>query len=287
VRRTCKLLPFALVSRPDTRVTFEAKMPFIPLQDDTPRILIGRPVVTWTIIAACIAIFVLQATAGPRTAQAITFSFGLIPAVLLDLRELDPALALVPAWATLVTSMFLHGGIMHLGGNMLFLGVFGDNIEDAMGHVKFVAFYLVCGAAAALSHVVIAPGSTTPMIGASGAISGVLGAYLILHPKSWVTILLFWIPLRFPAWILLLGWIGFQLFAALGSGASGGGVAWWAHIGGFAAGAALIAPFRHKSIPLFGGGEQPKGIRIRRPPKKQPAQPREAKPRNKRPGPWG
>jgi membrane associated rhomboid family serine protease len=187
--------------------------------------------------------------------------------------------------------MFLHGGIMHLIGNMLFLGVFGDNIEDAMGHVKFVAFYLICGAAAALSHVMIAPGSTTPMIGASGAISGVLGAYLILHPKSWVTILLFWIPLRFPAWLLLIGWIGFQMFAALGSGPSGGGVAWWAHIGGFAAGAALIAPFRHKSIPLFGGGEQPKGIRIKRPPRKQPAQPKgggaSAKPKNKRPGPWG
>jgi membrane associated rhomboid family serine protease len=266
-------------------------MPFIPLQDDTPRILIARPFVTWGIIAACILVFIWQVSVPPQAAQAIAYSFGLIPAVLLGARDLAPDLAVLPAWATLVTSMFLHGGFMHLAGNMLFLGVFGDNIEDAMGHVKFVAFYVICGAAAALAHVLIAPGSTTPMIGASGAISGVLGAYLILHPKAWVTILLFWIPLRFPAWLLLIGWIAFQLFAALGSGPSGGGVAWWAHIGGFAAGAALIASFRHKSIPLFGGGEQPKGIRLKRPPRNQPAQPTGGgasdKPKNKRPGPWG
>ncbi|MBK1696657.1 rhomboid family intramembrane serine protease [Rhodovibrio salinarum] len=265
-------------------------MPFIPLQDDNPRIMIARPIVTWAIIATCIVVFILQAAAGPQAAQAIAYSFGLIPAVLMGVRELSPDLAVLPAWATLITAMFLHGGFMHLAGNMLFLGVFGDNIEDSMGHGRFVVFYLICGAAASLSHVLIAPGSTTPMIGASGAISGVLGAYLILHPKAWVTILLFFFPLRFPAWLLLVGWIGFQLFAALGGGASGG-VAWWAHIGGFAAGAALIAGFRHKSVPLWGGGNHPKGIRIKRPPRQQSTQPSPGtarrQPRNKRPGPWG
>lgn len=259
-------------------------MPFIPLRDDNPRILIDRPVVTWTIIALCVGIFLLQLFAGQRFSQIVTFSFGLIPAVLLGVRELAPDLAVVPAWVTLFTSMFLHGGLMHLAGNMLFLGVFGDNIEDAMGHRKFLAFYLVCGAAAALTHVAIAPTATVPMIGASGAISGVLGAYLILHPKAVVTILLFWIPLAFPAWVLLLLWIGFQIFSALASGASGGGVAWWAHIGGFAAGAALISSFRHKSIPLWGGGDHPKGIRIKRPPGRGPERPQRR--RNKPPGPW-
>jgi membrane associated rhomboid family serine protease len=264
-------------------------MPFIPLQDDNPRILIARPVVTWGIIAACVGVFLLQVLAGPQLAQAITYSFGLVPAVLVGLRDLPPDLALLPAWATLFTAMFLHGGIMHLVGNMLFLGVFGDNIEDAMGHLRFIAFYLVCGVAASLAHVVIAPGATAPMIGASGAISGVLGAYLILHPKAWVTILVFWLPLTFPAWVLLLGWIGFQVLAALGSGGTGGGVAWWAHIGGFVAGAALVPWFRNKAIPLFGGGTHPKGIRVKRPPRRGPAAPDPAagRPRNKRPGPWG
>lgn len=262
-------------------------MPFIPLRDNNPRILIARPAVTWGIILACVAIFVLQVLSGPQTSEAIAYSFGLIPAVLVGARDLAPALDVVPAWATLFTSMFLHGGLMHLVGNMLFLGVFGDNIEDSMGHGRFLLFYLVCGAAAALTHVMIAPTAAVPMIGASGAISGVMGAYLILHPKAWVTILLFWIPLVFPAWILLLVWIGFQVFSALGSGATGGGVAWWAHIGGFAAGAALISTFRHKTIPLWGGGDHPKGIRIRRPPGRGTGGARPGRKRNKRPGPWG
>jgi membrane associated rhomboid family serine protease len=259
-------------------------MPFIPLRDSNPRILIDKPLVTWSVIALCLAVFVWQVSADPRTAQAIAYSFGLIPAVLVGGRELAPQLEVLPAWATLFTSMFLHGGVMHLVGNMLFLWVFGDNVEDSMGHGKYLGFYLVCGAAAALTHVAIAPMAEVPMIGASGAISGVLGAYLILHPKAWVTILLGWIPLVFPAWVLLILWIGFQIFSAFAAGAAGGGgVAWWAHIGGFAAGAALVPLFRRKSLPLWGGGDHPKGIRIKRPPGKAATAER---PRNKRPGPW-
>jgi membrane associated rhomboid family serine protease len=169
--------------------------------------------------------------------------------------------------------MFLHGGFGHLIGNMLFLGIFGDNIEDAMGHKRFVAFYLLCGIAAALTHVFIATDITKPMIGASGAVSGVLGAYLLLHPKAWVTFLIGIFPLTLPAWLLLGGWFGLQFFSALGES---GGVAWWAHVGGFVAGMALIVPFRHHTIPLGGGDKQPKGIRLKR----------RRDPQTRRGGPW-
>lgn len=250
-------------------------MPFIPLRDDNPRILIERPYVTWTIIAVCVAVFLLQIMGGREFAQIVTFSFGLIPSVLLGLKELPPALDAVPAWMTLFTAMFLHGGLMHLAGNMLFLGIFGDNIEDAMGHRRFVAFYLLTGVAASMMHVLIAPGATEPMVGASGAISGVLGAYLVLHPKAWVTILIFWIPMVLPAWLLLGFWILFQLFSAVFG--AGGNVAWWAHIGGFVAGCILVVPFRHHTIPLWGGGDHPKGIQIKRRPRR----------RDSSGGPWG
>ncbi|HJO96426.1 MAG TPA: rhomboid family intramembrane serine protease, partial [Rhodospirillales bacterium] len=149
----------------------------------------------------------------------------------------------------LITSMFLHGSWWHLIGNMLYLWVFGDNIEDSMGHRRFVAFYLITGIVAALTHAVMDPESATPMVGASGAISGVMGAYLVLHPRVKVLALIFnRIPVRLPAYVLLVGWIVFQLFNAYGSG---GSTAWWAHIGGFFAGVVLIVPFRYKTVPLF------------------------------------
>lgn len=131
-----------------------------------------------------------------------------------------------------------------------------------MGHGRFVAFYLLAGVAAALTHVMVAPETTVPMVGASGAISGVLGAYLMLFPKARVAVLIFWLPFTFPAYVLLILWIGFQLLAAGGGGEPG--VAWYAHIGGFFAGMALIVPFRNKTVPLFGGGTHPKGIRLKR-----------------------
>lgn len=254
-------------------------MPFIPIGDETPRVLIARPVVTWTIIALCVGIFVVEMMGGPRFGQAVSLSFGLIPARLLGLAEMHPDLALVPAWATLFTSMFLHGGLMHLVGNMLFMGIFGDNVEDAMGHKRFIAFYLLCGLVAAFGHVLITPDSTTPMIGASGAISGVLGAYLLLHPKAWVTILFGFFPLVLPAWILLGLWFVFQLFSAFGGG---GGVAWWAHVGGFLAGMVLVIPFRHRGVPLGGGGNYPKGVRLKR---RRPQPPPREDVRGG--GPWG
>ncbi len=159
--------------------------------------------------------------------------------------------------------MFLHGGGLHLGGNMLFLWVFGDNIEDAMGHGRFILFYLLGGIAAGLIQTLAGPSSQVPTIGASGAVAAVLGAYLILHPRAKILVPIVIFPVYLPAVFVLLLWIGFQVFTALGGG--GGGVAWWAHIGGFVTGALLIVPFRHNSLPLFGGADNlPSGLRIRK-----------------------
>ena len=236
-------------------------MPFLPIGDENPRILIDKPVVTWGVIAGCVMVFLLQLSLDANAAHRAALSFGLIPGVLTGDAELRPDLAVIPAWMTILTSMFMHGGFGHLLSNMLFLTIFGDNVEDAMGHRRFVVFYLVCGAVAAMTHVMVAPTATTPMIGASGAVSGVLGAYLLLHPKASVTFLVVIFPFTLPAWILLGGWFIIQFFSALGGG---GGVAWWAHVGGFVAGVVLVSSFRHHTIPLGGGGRQPKGVRLKR-----------------------
>jgi len=146
----------------------------------------------------------------------------------------------VPTWATIFTSMFLHGGWLHLGGNMLFLWVFGDNIEDRFGHVGYLLFYLVAGAIAVASQVAISPGSEAPIIGASGAIAGVLGAYAVLYSRSRINTLFFFgiaFVARVPALYLLGGWLLFQVFVGAATGTAGSGVAYFAHIGGFTAGA--------------------------------------------------
>jgi len=169
----------------------------------------------------------------------------------------------IPVGATLVTSMFLHADWLHLGGNMLFLWVFGDNVEDAMGHVKFLVFYILCGVAAALAHAVSDPTSVNPMIGASGAVSGVLGAYLLLHPRVRVIVLLFYrLPLPLPAFVVLGGWIALQVYSIY-SGASlphseGASVAFWAHVGGFATGMMLITFMRRPGVRLFDSGRNRK-----------------------------
>ncbi|SDF72891.1 Membrane associated serine protease, rhomboid family [Limimonas halophila] len=239
-------------------------MPFIPIGDSNPRITIAHPYVTWGLIGACVLVFVLHAGMGSREGHLFALQYGLIPATLTGDAALAPEIAAIPSWATVATSMFLHGGVMHLIMNMLFLGIFGDNVEDAMGHTRFVIFYLLCGAVAGGAHVAVLPGSTEPMIGASGAVSGVLGAYLILHPRASVTILFGFLPLVLPAWLLLGIWITFQVVSALGG--TGGGVAWWAHVGGFAAGVVLVFAFRRRTLPLSRGA-YPQGIRMRRPPR--------------------
>jgi membrane associated rhomboid family serine protease len=178
-----------------------------------------------------------------------------IPSVLFGEKRLSPELALVPPELTILTSMFLHGGWMHLIGNMLYLWVFGNNVEDSMGHLRFLVFYALCGAAAVFAQALPNPASTIPMIGASGAISGVLGAYLLLYPHSRVLV---GIPLgfvihtmRLPALWVLGFWFVLQIVNTLLAGKAQGGVAWGAHIGGFVAGMALLPLFKRRGVRLF------------------------------------
>ena len=184
------------------------------------------------------------------------YQFGAIPAVVFGQAQLPAELTALPAMGTLVSSMFLHGGWMHLIGNMLYLWIFGNNIEDVMGHTKFIIFYAACGILAALSHAVIDPNSTVPMVGASGAISGILGAYLLLYPRARVMVL---IPLGFfmhtiyvPAGVVLGLWFVMQILSGgMSLGHEGGGVAFFAHIGGFVAGILLIGLFKHPHVKFF------------------------------------
>ena len=224
----------------------------IPLKDDNPTRI--WPVVSYAILGACVLVFLWQFSLGQQAAREAVFALGMVPAVLVGQASLPPEVALVPAPATLVTSMFLHGGWMHIIGNMLYLWVFGDNVEDAMGHWRFVIFYLLCGIAAALAQLALDPTSEVPMIGASGAIAGLLGAYLILHPKAHVLVLIplgvFTQLIQVPAMLVLGLWFVLQLFNQLTSG-TGGGVAFMAHIGGFVAGMVLIPVFKYRRVKLF------------------------------------
>lgn len=222
----------------------------IPLHDDNPTEI--TPVFTVILIIACVLVFFWQLTAG---GQQGVYAYGVIPAVLFDIKELPAELVRVPAWTTVLTSMFLHGGWMHLIGNMLYLWIFGNNIEDAMGHGRFILFYLLCGIAAAMAQALPDPQSVVPMIGASGAISGVLGAYLLLYPHAKVLVVVplgFYITsLRLPAGAVLAFWFVLQLINSAMSGDQQGGVAWGAHIGGFVAGMALIPIFKHRNVRFF------------------------------------
>jgi len=227
----------------------------IPLHDDNPTTL--KPVVTIGLIVVCTLVFLWQVSLPPASAERAVYAFGLIPAVLLGKAQLPPEVAAIPAQLSVFTSMFLHGGLLHLGGNMLYLWIFGNNVEDAMGHGRFIVFYLLCGLAAALAQTFQAPDSTVPMIGASGAIGGVLGGYIMLFPRARILVLLpiivFITVIRIPAVIVLGFWFVMQFLLSAATVGQGGGVAHWAHVGGFAAGVLLIIPFRNKAFPLFGG----------------------------------
>jgi membrane associated rhomboid family serine protease len=226
----------------------------IPLRDDNPSEL--RPVVTIALIAACTLVFLWQLAHGGRGAQAVIYSLGLIPSVLFGINQLPEELASVPPTLTIFTSMFLHGGWLHLIGNMLYLWIFGDNVEDAMGHVRFFFFYVLCGIAAAFAQAIPDPNSTVPMVGASGAISGVLGAYLLLYPHARVLVLIpigiFPYTIRLPAGLVLVLWFGMQFLSnVLSPPSAGGGVAFRAHIGGFVAGMALLLLFKRRGYRLM------------------------------------
>ena len=233
----------------------------IPLHDDNPTHRF--PAVTIGLIAACTLVFLWQISLPPGAAERAVYSYGVIPAVLFGEARLASELAAVPTALSVLTSMFMHGGWMHLIGNMLYLWIFGNNIEDATGHVRFAIFYLLCGAAAALAQSLQDPASTVPMIGASGAIGGVLGAYALLFPRAHVLVLVpigfFITTVRVPALLVLGLWFVLQFVQSAMTPTGGGGVAYWAHIGGFLAGVALIFPFKGKGFPLFGGGRRPAG----------------------------
>ncbi len=227
----------------------------IPLRDDNPTSI--TPVLTVTLIAACVLAFLWQLSFGAQQAR-VVFALGLIPAVLFGHAQLPEGIALVAPEVTLFTSMFLHGGWMHLIGNMLYLWIFGNNVEDAMGHARFIVFYVVCGLAAAFAQALPDPQSTIPMIGASGAISGVLGAYLLLYPHARVLVA---IPFGFYLHTLSLkaGWVlGFwflmQLVSSVLAAGQQGGVAFGAHIGGFVAGLLLVPLFKRRGVRLFHPG---------------------------------
>lgn len=223
-----------------------------PLHDDNPTEI--TPLVTIILIATCVLVFFWQLSLGPYVQQAVV-SLGFIPATLFDGKSLPTNLEIIPAWMTIFTSMFMHGGWMHIIGNMLYLWIFGNNVEDAMGHMRFIGFYLLCGIIAVAAHSLPNPASTTPLIGASGALAGVLGAYLLLYPRAKVLVAIpfgFFIhTMRLPAGLVLGFWFILQIFNSASAGDQSGGVAWGAHIGGFIAGMALIPLFKHKKVKLF------------------------------------
>lgn len=206
-----------------------------PIRDHNPS---GQtPYVTFTLIAINVLVFLWYFTSlSEWDTQRLFLAWGLVPARLMSGEGLE----------TVATSMFLHAGWMHLGGNMLFLWIFGDNLEEEMGHLGFLIFYLACGAAAGLAQALPDPGALTPMVGASGAIAGVMGGYLLLFPKARVDVLfifiIFFRIFAIPAWIVLGIWLALQIFSGVATPTDAGGVAYWAHVGGFVAGLVLTLP---------------------------------------------
>jgi len=217
-----------------------------PLRDHNPSL--RKPVITWTLIAINVAVFLwgLAIPGSERIVYAGCDGYAMFPACISDGRNLT----------SLVTATFLHGGALHLGGNMLFLWIFGDNLEDEMGHLPFLGFYLACGVASFLAQWGAEPWSPIPTVGASGAIAGVMGGYFLLFPKAKVDILIFFVIFirifPVPAWIMLGLWLGIQVVSGVGADTSQGGVAYWAHVGGFVVGLVLTVPlFLKRGGPAF------------------------------------
>ncbi|TWF50355.1 rhomboid family intramembrane serine protease [Neorhizobium alkalisoli] len=223
---------------------------FIPLHDAVELKHIRAQYVTIGLIAANVLAWAFTTLAEPETAEIASLGLGFIPAVIFHYAVLDPSLIVVPTDATFITYAFLHVDFWHLASNMIFLWVFGDNVEDALGHMRFLIFYLLCAAAGALVHGLIGPSAEGPLLGASGAVSGVVAAYFLLHPRVRVWVLvLFRIPLPLPAFIPLTLWI-IQQFVMLWLD-FGGMVSWGAHVGGILTGALLVLVMRRPGVPLF------------------------------------
>ena len=209
----------------------------------------GHGLVTYALVALNVLAFFLEIARPEGALQAFVTAWGVVPKEYSAGRDLAPLIPL-PFWSTLFTSMFLHGGWLHLGGNMLYLWIFGDNLEHRMGHAKFLLFYLLCGLAAGIAHIVFNSASAVPTVGASGAISGVLGGYLLLFPKNRVRVLMYGGISQVPAIIVLGMWIVIQVLnsaGAMAQTADTGGVAYLAHVGGFAAGLLLAKVFARRN----------------------------------------
>ena len=225
----------------------------MPLWDDNPLTLPKRPIVTWGLIVANIVVFLVEVAASPEV-QSTLLSYALLPAALTGTAGVEPA---VSPYVTLVTYQFLHADVFHIFGNMLFLWIFGDDVEEAMGPPRFILFYLGCGIAAGLAFVASAPHATTPLIGASGAIAGILAAYLMLKPCHKVLVFIPWFILwiffrpvvRLAAYWVLGAWILTQLWSI--SVQSQDEVAYMAHVGGLIGGAALFPLLRYRTVRLF------------------------------------
>ena len=215
----------------------------IPVRDDQPRF--STPCVTYFLIGLNLVIFLFEAALTPESFKALLYQLGMVPANITGLLA-GARLGLVAAFLPTLTSMFLHGSWMHVIGNMWFLWIFGDNIEDYLGHFKYLLFYLLSGLGAAFAQVILNPHSRVPTVGASGAIAGILGAYFLLYPRAKVLI---WFPIFFffylPAWVTLGYWFAMQFVSGAATSIANysetsGGVAFWAHVGGFVAGIVLI-----------------------------------------------
>jgi len=229
---------------------------FVPLHDENVLKSIRFQYVTIGLILANVIVFAFEVLGLP---EPVIASFAIVPSELfasagvLSPADIPDQTVAVPERLTLLSYMFFHGDIFHLAGNMLFLWVFGDNVEDAMGHIKFLIFYLACGVFAGLAHTFMLPNSPNPLIGASGAVAGVIAAYLMLHPRVRVWVLAFqFIPLRLSAAIVLGVWVVTQFIMIMVPEI--GPVAWWAHIGGLIAGAVLIVFLKRPGVPLFDRG---------------------------------
>ncbi len=247
----------------------------IPIRDDNPHFL--TPFVTYGIIGLNLTVWVLVQGMGSEPALSSSVcTMGAVPAELPQTVAPGTSFQLStqtvcvtgpePVWRTLLTSMFMHGGWLHILSNMWFMWIFGNNVEDSMGHVRFVVFYLLCGLVAAALQLASDPDSGVPMVGASGAIGGVMGAYVLLYPRVHVHLLIFFgfyiTTVAVPAVFMLGYWLLLQLVGGFVSlGAEGGGVAFWAHVGGFLAGALLILPFRNRRLldrhPYHGWSRKP------------------------------
>jgi membrane associated rhomboid family serine protease len=223
----------------------------IPISDENPTR--RTPIVTWAILITSVVVFLWELSFDEPQAEAVIRNLGFTPRDFF-MRGFGPGAESGP-WVTLVSSMFLHGSLVHLGGNMLYLWIFGNNVEDALGHVRFFVFYFVCGVAAALAQAVSDPETGIPMVGASGAISGILGAYVLIYPRARITViipfgLILFYPMKISAIFVVGFWFVAQLISAILADPGAPGVAWLAHVGGFVAGMLLTPLLSH--YPLFG-----------------------------------